>query len=125
MIAKGNAALILSKALYKIKDAFADVQKTQFFTGHPPVEEANAFKPKAIIKSKVRMYVVDSGTSLHMMGDTSLSSQKKTIRQTKLTWRSKPRQAWSVLYIQESGTCLYVMLVEDSSSVKTLGRLCE
>ena len=66
-IKKIRKAWKLHQNLYKVKGAFADVHKTTFFKGHTPIEDANTSKPKPIIQSKDRMYIVDSGASLRMM----------------------------------------------------------
>ena len=114
----------LHKELDKIKGAVADVHKTKFFKSNSPVEEANTSKPTPIMKSKDRMYLVDSGASLYMMEEV-LSPQEKTHD------RSKPRVAPSVpqmrrvfisrisaLFVREVGGSIRL-------SVLSLERLCD
>ena len=80
---------------------------TRRWDTHPNV--ATTSKPKPIIKSKDRSCIVDSGASLHMMGERSpsLSAGKENHRFI----------AEARVYIQEPGTYLCVELVEDSPSV--------
>ena len=58
------------------------MERTSSRTTHSPIkEEAHASTSKLIIQSKDQLYIVDSGASLHLMGDSSLASQeRKTIR---------------------------------------------
>ena len=58
------------------------------------IEEADTSKPKPIIKSHDTMYIVDSGASFYMMGESSLSPQERKTKKT--TLRSKQRMASSV-----------------------------
>ena len=59
------------------------MHETYFFMGYCPVEEANKSKPKLSKKFKDRMYIVDSGASLHTTGESSLFlSAGKEIRKT-------------------------------------------
>ena len=63
-----------------------DVQRTSFFKGYAPIKvKGYASTSKPIIKSKSRMYIVDSGASLHMMRklNHSFPQELKTIRHTK------------------------------------------
>ena len=61
------------------------MHKDKFFKGYSPIEEANTSTPKPIMRSKGRMYIVDSGASSHMMMEKSspCPQEDKTIRQTK------------------------------------------
>ena len=98
------------------------MHETNFFMGYSPIEEANTSKPKPIIMSKDRKYIVDSGASLHMMGRSFLSPQeKKTLRPTEDDL--KIQTAYGIrstkearTYIHELGTHLHVTLVRDSPS---------
>ena len=58
--------------------------RQNFFKVYSPVEEANTPMGKPIIKWKDRMYIVDSGASLRMVGENvlSLRRKRKTLRQT-------------------------------------------
>ena len=49
------------QGVYKIKGAFADVHKTNFFKGYSPTEEANTSKPKPTMKLKDWMCIADTG----------------------------------------------------------------
>ena len=64
------------------------VHSTNFFRGCSPIkEEATPPTSKPIIKSKDRMYIVDSGASLHTMGESLPPPREnpsgKSIRKTK------------------------------------------
>ena len=84
--------------------------------------------PKPVVKSKERRYFVDS-VFLHMMGEVFSTQEKKNLRQTKncfeiqtasgIVRSTKEARA----HIQELGTHLYVVLVENSPSIVSLGRL--
>ena len=98
--------------------------------GYSPIEDANTFKPSMESKDNA-MFIVISGASLHMTGDSSLSLQEKqTIRQTRHCLdiqdaKDIVRSAKEArVYIQELGTHLCVKSVEDSPLVLSLGRLC-
>ena len=73
-----------------MKGDYAYVHSTKFFKCCAPVDEASTSKPKTIIKSKDRMYIVDSGASLCMVGKSSLSARDED--QTKLVEYLKIRQ---------------------------------
>ena len=74
-------------ALQKAKGAHA--HKTQIFNCFYPIEEPNTSEHKPMIKSKDRMYIVDSGASLHMVEESSLSPQKK-----QSNVRDRPQKHW-------------------------------
>ena len=83
------------------------------------------------MKSKDRMFFVDSGVCLRMMGNVLSLSAGQTIRQTKndleiqtgngIVRSTKEANA----YIQDLDTHLYAKLVEDSPSLLSLGRVCD
>ena len=74
----------LHTELCKTEGAHADMHRAKLFKGFSTIEEANTSKPRPIIKSKDRMYIVDTGASLHMMEESStLSAGRESIRQTK------------------------------------------
>ena len=90
---------------------FTDVDKTKVLKGYSSMEAANTSKPKPILQSKNRMYIVDGGASLHVMGESvPLPQERKPYGRPK-TWRSKPRmtstvpQKEAIICIQELGTC--------------------
>ena len=90
---------------------FTDVDKTKVLKGYSSMEAANTSKPKPILQSKNRMYIVDGGASLHVMGESvPLPQERKPYGRPK-TWRSKPRmtstvpQKDAIICIQELGTC--------------------
>ena len=80
-------------------------------------------------KSKVRMYVVDSGASLHVRGkeefkvlsfaegkeNLEIQTASGIVRSTKV----------ARVYIQELGTFLHLKLVESSPQVLSLGLVCD
>ena len=74
------------------------------------------------------MYFVDSGASLHMTGDSCLTSQEREIKKTNsypeiLTASGIVRSIKEAkVYIPEVGTNFYVKLVDDSPSVLSLAR---
>ena len=67
-----------------MKGACADVHQTKFFKVYSPTAR-NTSKPKPITKSKDRMCIVDSGTSLHTTGKSFF-----TIRHSKNYLEIKP-----------------------------------
>ena len=70
------------KELFKTKRNFSDVDNTIFFRSHVPTQAKNTATGLAI-QTTERVYIVDSGASLHMMGLLSLSKkEKKTVRQS-------------------------------------------
>ena len=73
----------LHKELYQIKGAYQHV-KRKFFKGYSSVkEDVHELTSKPIIEPKDRMYNVDGGASIPMMGSTSHTPrEKKTIRKT-------------------------------------------
>ena len=120
-----------TKSLYKNQGAHADVHTTNFFKGYSPIDESSTSKPKSIIKSKERMYIVDRGASLHVMGASCAPQETaKPYEQTNNDFEVQTasgivRSAQEArVYIQEFGTHFYVKLVEDSLSALYLGRLC-
>ena len=68
------------QGVYKIKGAFADVHKTNFFEGDCPIEEANTSKPKTTMKLKDWMYIVDTGGDgrrfSYLTGETASGKQE-------------------------------------------------
>ena len=58
------------KELHKIKVTYAGMHDTKFFKGHSPMEDANT---ETCDESMYRMYIVDSGASLHIIGKVFLS----------------------------------------------------
>ena len=65
----------LNKEFCKVPLASTDVHKKKFVKGYSPIEEA--FNPKPILKSKDEKYIVDSGASLHTIGESSLSARNE------------------------------------------------
>ena len=51
----------------------------ELFNGFSPMEEADTCKPELIIKPKDRMYLVDSGASLHMTEGSLFPQEKNTL----------------------------------------------
>ena len=97
---------------------------TTFCIGYSPIEEANASKSKAIIKSIGMMYIVDSGASSYKVKESSFLS---LFLRRKGKHSHRPKSIWKKarVYIQELGTQFSVKLMEDSPSVLSFGRLCD
>ena len=64
--------------LFKIQGHYGDVHKTKFFRNYVLTRAKNTLTGLAI-HSKERLYVVDSGASLHM-GLASLNHEEKKIK---------------------------------------------
>ena len=80
-----HKAYKLHKELFTIKGHYADVNKTSFFRNYV-LTKAKDTATGLAIPSKGRVYMVDSGALLHMMGLSSLNhKEKKTIRQSNTT----------------------------------------
>ena len=111
------------------------MHETNFFKGDSPIEEANTSKHKPIITSKGRMYIVDSGASLHVMVESSLTPQETENHTTDQHLpgdpNRKPRMAWSVPLARRrftsriSAPTFYWKSVEDSTSELSLRRVCD
>ena len=91
-----------------------------------PLSPTTEDTSKTTMKAKDRMYMVDSGASLHLIGESSLNAQERThVRKTKddlefqcangIVRTTKERKVHS----QELGTYLYVKVVD------SLGRFCD
>ena len=66
----------LHNEVHKMKEAYVDVHRTKFSKEYFHMEKENTSKAKPIVKSKNRMFIVDSGSSLHMKGEV-LSIRRK------------------------------------------------
>ena len=123
----------LHKQLCNITGASKDVHSTNFFNSHSLMKEkANTSTAKPFIKSKDRMYIVDCGASLLMLGESSLNAQDRS-NIWKTTGYLDIHTANGVVrstkeanvHIQELGACLFVGSVEDSLAVFSVGQLCD
>ena len=121
-----------TQRLYKIIGSYTDVYSTIFFKRYSPTkEQANISKAKPTIKSNDRMYIVDSGASLLLMGKVPSMPRKENIRNIKDYWKIQTANGIvrstkeAKVHIQKLGTYLYVKLVEDFPSALSLGRLCD
>ena len=91
-------------------------EKKNFHRSYVPTKAKNTANVLAI-HSKERVYTVNSGASLFLMGlSSSINTEKKTVQ----TVSDKQAKAC----IKELGAYLFVHLVDDSLSVLLLGRLC-
>ena len=102
---------------------------TNIFERYPPSKEDTS---KTIMMAKDRMCMVDSGASLHLMGENSLNAQERThVRKTidDLKFQSANGIVHSTkegkVHIQELGTYLYVKVVEDSPPAMSWERFCD
>ena len=70
--------------LNKITGSYADLYETNFFKGCSPFKKNTHPRPNRSQSRRTGCIFVDSGVSLHMLGESSFSPQeKKTVRQTK------------------------------------------
>ena len=125
-----HRACKLHKEFIKIKGHHGDVHKTKFFRRYVPTK-AKFTATVLAIHSKERVYKVDCGASVHMMGVSSPThKEKKTIRQAcgildLLTANGiVVSDTQAKVYIKELGACLWIHLVNDSLSVPPFGRQC-
>ena len=115
----------LHKELFETKGHHKDVHNTNFFRSCV-LTTAKFTATDLSIHSIERMYIVDSGASLHNDG---IIVQKIRLFDSRATfWKFRPPVAlWSQtheLNIKELGACLWIHLVKDSPPVRSLGRLC-
>ena len=103
---------------------------TNFSRNYVPTKAKNT-ATGIVTHSKGRVYKVDSGASLHMMGLSSLNhNEKKTIRRSRTILDIQTASgvvvsdAQAKVYIKERGAYLWIHLVKDSPSVLLMGRLC-
>ena len=132
VLARHNATK-LDKELSNIKGAYKDVHSTNFFKHCCPTKDkthASTSKPER--KSKDPMYIVDSGASLYLMGESRLDPRDR--KQQENNWRpgDPKRERYRPLHHRGEGLHpgaghlpVRVKLVEDSSLVLSLGRLCD
>ena len=114
----------LAKNIYKLKET----EKTAFFS---PSDEwilpaASTKKPEE------RQFVVDSEASIHMVSSKDLNSAElETVRVSKspttvVTANGEvPTKEVATVYDRESDLFVTVMLLEDTLTLLSLGKLCE
>ena len=66
----------LHNEVHKMKKTYVDVHRTKYSKEYFHIKEGNTSKAKPIVKSTNRMFIVDSGSSLHMKGEV-LSIRRK------------------------------------------------
>ena len=109
-----------------MKEHYKDVHKTNIFRSFVHTE-AKSTATGLATHSKERVYIVDSGSSLHMMGLSYLNhKEKKSIRQSSNILDIQTASGIVVsdtqpkVYIKELGSYLWIYLVRDSPWVLSL-----
>ena len=107
---------MIGQSIKKIRHDTKRGNSTKSFKGYSPFEEANTSEPKPVKKSNDRMYFVDCGVALHLIGDNfSLSLWKRKPYDRQKNYLDIQTSIGVVVstkearvYIQVLGTYLYV-----------------
>ena len=118
-----EAAWKLAKNVFKLKEH----ERAAFFSS-----PENGCLPASTLKPEEREFVVDSGASMHMiskkdLSDAEMDTLTKSCSRTIVITANGEVQTHeeAIVYVKELGIFLTLKILEDTSAVLLLGKLCE